>query len=105
MSEPIQLAEPVEEPKVWKFLQGVAAIELEDVLNKMSLAGYQVYRLDRVGTTEYADMGVKLVLPNYDVVMFNPVLLSSRHANALQQAMAKVGLDVGSASTAGSKTP
>ena len=90
MSDTIQTADKEVQPKVWRVLQHVTKHELEDTLNEMSEDGYQVYRMDRLDS-QY-----------FDVVFFNPVLISTKQANDIQRALAKAGLDAGSTSKAGS---
>jgi hypothetical protein len=82
-----------DEPKVWRFLEGISKSELEDKLNELSLQGYQVYRLDRIH---------ELNVVSYDAVLFNPVLLSTRHAADMHKALKEAGVDVGPTSKTGS---
>lgn len=98
-----------DEPKVWRFLEGIPKHELEDKLNEFSLQGYQVYRLDRIDLTITdvqvpmgATTGITVTTHTYDAVLFNPVLLSTRHAADMHKALKEAGVDVGPTSKTGS---
>jgi len=85
MSDAIQVAEPMESPKVWLFLE-VMRSELEVVLNAKAKDGYQVYRMDRINENR---------LVTYDVVFFNPVYMGTTQMEGMQAALRKAGLDIG----------
>lgn len=80
MNDPTQNSEP----NVWLFLGDVAKNELQATLNNMALQGYQVYRMDRI-----KELGVI----TYDIVMFNPVLMSTKQMEDMQAAFKKAGID------------
>ena len=92
-----------EKKKIWRFIKGVESKDLEDKLNELADASYQIFRVDRVevathGSTMQLQQVGRGHVPDavYDIVAFDAVELGARSAATMTAALAKMaGLPTG----------
>lgn len=83
----VRQEEPVaDEKKIWKVVLNVPREELENTLNFLADAGYQIHSKERV-CTDVASGDVPAIVYTFDITAFDPQLLGAKHAQSMVASM------------------
>lgn len=83
-----------DEKKAWRVLSSVLQQDLEETLNQLAADGFHIFRVDRFekdrGHDDSHGFWKANIMAFYDVIAFDPVVLSERAGKSMQNMLSNL---------------